>query len=404
MSLNTLPSVAIEPDAVSAIAVSRLTLTDFRCFTKATLSVDARPVVLTGPNGAGKTSVLEALSLLTPGPGLRGARLADIARRASIEGEAAEGAATEGAGWAVAAEVEGFQGPARIGTGAAPGEARRAVRIDGRPAKGQAALAEVISALWLTPSMDRMFNDGAGARRRFFDRLVFGFDAGHASRLSAYERALRERARLLRDGAGAADPAWLGALESRMAENGVAVAAARRTTVRALAADLAHGAGPFPGAIVGFDGGVEALLDDMPALDAEAHIAAALAASRGHDARAGGASQGPHRSDLAVRHKASGAPAAQCSSGEQKALLIAIVLATARLQARLRGVAPLLLLDEVAAHLDADHRCALADEIAGLGVQAWLTGTDRAAFAAFAGRAQYVTVEAATVTVAGTVK
>ena len=391
MSPNTLPSVAIERDAASAIAVSRLMLTNFRCFAHAALSVDARPVVLTGPNGAGKTSVLEALSLLAPGPGLRGARLADIARRE----------AAEGAGWAVAAEVEGFQGPASIGTGAVPGEPRRAVRIDGRPAKGQAALAEVISALWLTPSMDRMFSDGTGSRRRFFDRLVFGFDPGHASRLSAYERAMRERARLLRDGAGAGavDPAWLGALESRMAENGVAVAAARRTTVRALAADLAQGAGPFPGAIVGFDGGVEALLDDMPALDAEAHIAAALAASRGHDARAGGASQGPHRSDLAVRHKASGAPAAQCSTGEQKALLIAVVLATARLQARLRGAAPLLLLDEVAAHLDGDHRAALADEIALLGAQAWLTGADRASFAPFAARAQYVTVEAATVTV-----
>ncbi len=387
MSLNTLPSVAIERDAASAIAVSRLTLTDFRCFAKAALSVDARPVVLTGPNGAGKTSVLEALSLLTPGPGLRGARLADIARRE----------AAEGAGWAVAAEAEGFQGPVSVGTGSTPGEARRAVRIDGRPAKGQAALAEVLGALWLTPFMDRMFSNGAGSRRRFFDRLVFGFDPGHASRLSAYERALRERARLLRDGTG--DAAWLAALESRMAETGVAVAAARRTTVRRLAADLARGAGPFPGAILGFDGGVEALLDEMPAVDAEAQIAAALAASRGHDARAGGASQGPHRSDLAVRHKASGAPAAQCSTGEQKALLIAVVLATARLQARLRGVAPLLLLDEVAAHLDADHRAALADEIAGLGAQAWLTGADRAAFAPFAARAQYVTVEAATVTV-----
>ena len=388
MSLNTLPSVALEADAASAIAVSRLTLTDFRCFAKAALSLDGRPVVLTGPNGAGKTSVLEALSLLTPGPGLRGARLADIARRA----------AGDSAGWAVAAEAEGFLGPTSIGTGVVPGEARRVVRIDGRPAKGQAALADVLSALWLTPAMDRMFNDGASSRRRFFDRLVFGFDPGHASRLAAYERALRERARLLRDGAGAVDAAWLVALESRMAETGIAVAAARRTTVRRLAADPAQGAGPFPGAILGFEGGVEALLDDMPALDAEAWIAEALAGSRGHDARTGGASHGPHRSDLAVRHKASGAPAAHCSTGEQKALLIAVVLATARLQARLRGAAPLLLLDEVVAHLDAGHRAALADEIAGLGAQAWLTGTDRVAFEPFGARAQYVAVEAATVT------
>jgi len=257
----------------------------------------------------------------------------------------------------------------------------------------------VVAALWLTPAMDRMFTDGASSRRRFFDRLVFGFDASHASRLSAYDRAMRERSRLLRDAQvnGGGDPAWMAALEARMAENGIALAAARRTTMRRLAAALGEGAGPFPGAETAFDGGVEGLLDHMPAVDAEAHLAAALADSRGHDARAGGASHGPHRSDLVVRHKISGAPAAQCSTGEQKALLIAMVLATARLQAAVRGAAPLLLLDEVVAHLDGDYRAALFDEIHDVGAQAWLTGTDYAVFAPFGGRAQYLTVASGTI-------
>ena len=359
-------------------------MTDFRCFGRAVIETDGRPVVLTGANGAGKTSVLEALSMLTPGPGLRGARLADLARRE----------AGDGASWAVAADVHGFAGPVAIGTGTVPGavsgEARRTLRIDGRPARGQAALAEVVAALWLTPAMDRLFTDGAGSRRRFFDRLVFGFDAGHASRLAAYERAMRERSRLLRE--GGSDPAWLTALEARMAGNGIALAAARRTTMRRLASELGAGAGPFPGAEAGFDGGVEGLLDRMPAVDAEAHLAAALADSRVHDSHAGGAAVGPHRSDLVVRHGVSGAPAAQCSTGEQKALLIAMVLATARLQAAVRGAAPLLLLDEVVAHLDADHRVALFDEVHHVGAQAWLTGTDHAVFAILGERAQYITV------------
>ncbi|MFP6745289.1 MAG: DNA replication/repair protein RecF [Alphaproteobacteria bacterium] len=362
------------------MTVARLTLTNFRCFGRAVIEADERPVVLTGANGAGKTSVLEALSMLTPGPGLRGARLADLTRRE----------AGDSASWAVAAEAHGFAGPVTVGTGAVAGDARRTLRIDGRPARSQAALAEVVAALWLTPAMDRLFTDGASSRRRFFDRLVFGFDASHASRLAAYERAMRERSRLLRE--GGSDPAWLTALEARMAGNGIALAAARRTTMRRLASVLGAGTGPFPGAEAGFDGGVEGLLDRMPAVDAEADLAAALAESRGRDGQAGGASHGPHRSDLVVRHGVSGAPAAQCSTGEQKALLIAMVLATARLQAGIRGAAPLLLLDEVVAHLDGDHRAALFDEIHDVGAQAWLTGTDHAVFAPLGERARYITV------------
>ena len=377
MPLTTVQPVASDEAAARSVAVSRLTLTDFRCFARVELATDARPVVLTGPNGAGKTNLLEALSLLTPGAGLRGARLGDLRRRG----------AASGARWAVAARVEGLRGAVAVGTGAARAEGRRVVRIDGRPVRGQAALAEAVSALWLTPAMDRLFVDGAAVRRHFFDRLVLGFDPGHAERLAAYERALRARARLLRDGGG--DGAWLAALESAMAGNGVAVAAARRAALRRLEPALVAGVGPFPGAEVALEGAVEADLAAMPAVDAEARLAESLAASRAHDAHAGGAAHGPHRSDLRVRHRANGMPAAQCSTGEQKALLIAIVLAAARAQAAERGATPLLLLDEVAAHLDEDHRGALFEAVARIGAQAWLTGTDRGVFAALGGRAQY---------------
>ncbi len=387
MEEDSLPAPALSAPALSAIYVKRLTATDFRCFRRIVLDVDRRPVALYGPNGAGKTSLLEALSMLTPGRGLRGARLADLGRRD----------APEGAPWGVAVEAEGQGGPVSIGAGSGPaGSTRRALRIDGAAARGQAALAEVVSALWLTPAMDRLFVDGASSRRRFFDRLVYGFDASHATRLGVYERSLRERARLLRDNRG--DAIWLSALEARMAENGVAVAAARRATLRRLAPVVAAGVGPFPGAEISLGGGVEAMLDRMPALEAEAELAATLAASRDHDAQAGGARSGAHRGDLVVSHGAGGMPAAQCSSGEQKMLLLCIILATARLQAALRGRAPLLLLDEVAAHLDADHRAALFHEIVDIGAQAWLTGVERSVFASFGGAAQYVAVSAATVT------
>ncbi len=392
MVLNSQPRTAAPDDGLSAkalcaIAVKRLTVTDFRCFTRIALSVDERPVTLYGPNGAGKTSLLEALSMLTPGRGLRGAPLGELGRRE----------APAGARWGVAVEAHGYGGPVSIGAGAAPeGSARRSLRIDGQAARGRAALAEVVSALWLTPAMDRLFLEGPSSRRRFFDRLVYGFDPSHATRLGVYERSMRERARLLRDRRG--DAVWLSALEARMAENGVAVAAARRATLRRLGPVAAAGIGLFPGAEIGFDGGVEAMLDTMPALEAEAALAESLAASRDHDAQAGGARVGAHRGDLAVAHGANGAPAAQCSTGEQKMLLLSIILATARLQAMVRGVAPLLLLDEVAAHLDGDHRAALYHEICHMGAQAWLTGVERSVFEPFGNASQYVSVEAGAVT------
>jgi DNA replication and repair protein RecF len=384
-------SFAAEPGAARNIAVSRIALSEFRCFAQLTITLDQRPVVLSGPNGSGKTNLLEAVSLLTPGSGLRGARLAEFARRE----------AAPAAGWAVAARVGSADGPVDIGTGCAGGETRRTVRINARPAGGQSTLAAHVSALWITPAMDRMFADGAAPRRRFLDRLVYGFDAGHAGRISAYEKALRERARLLRT--GRMDDAWLSALETAMAENGVAVAAARREVVARLAETLRHGIGPFPGARIAIDGAVETWLDEMPALDAEARLAGALADSRARDAETGGAAHGPHRSDLAAVHIAKDMPAAQCSTGEQKALLIAIVLGAVRLRAVRLGATPLLLMDEIAAHLDARHREALFDVVAASGAQAWLTGTDRATFASLGDRAQFLSVHDGRVTADQTV-
>ena len=379
-------------DRPAGYAVHRLALTDFRSYARLRLDVDARPVVLFGANGAGKTNVLEAISFLAPGRGLRRSRLTDVARR---------GAST---GWAVAAEVVGPDGvPADIGTGtvgetdAASG--RRAVRIDESAQRGPASLAEVLTLVWLTPQMDRLFQDDATARRRFLDRLVFGYDPLHARRVAAYERALRQRARLLRT--GNANPGWLAALEETMAEYGIAVAAARRELVARLEGGLAQGVGPFPRAAIAVDGTVENWLDGMAAVDAEFAFRAALAESRSRDAESGGAAVGPHRSDMAVQHLANDLPAPLCSTGEQKALLISIVLADARLKAARRRAAPLLLLDEVVAHLDGERRTALFDEILALGAQAWLTGTDRDAFSPLGDAAQFLAVDGGCISYAG---
>lgn len=367
------------------LAVARLSLSQFRGYEAAALEADARPVVLTGPNGAGKTNLLEAVSLLAPGRGLRRARMAEIDRRG----------APLGAAWAVAAEIATPDGPRRIGTGRDPargaGEGeRRLVHVDRAPVRGAAALGDIVHLLWLTPDQDRLFADGAGDRRRFLDRIVLAFVPDHARRLSAYDQALRERARLLDQ--GGADGAWLSALERQMAENGVAVAAARRATVARLAAAAEAGIGAFPAPALALVGDVEADLDRLPALAAEDALAQRLEAGRAADAAAGRALAGPHRSDLAVRHPAKDMPAALCSTGEQKALLVAIVLGAARLVAAHRGAAPLLLLDEIAAHLDAQRRAALFDEIVALGAQAWMTGTDAMLFAALGERAQFVAV------------
>jgi DNA replication and repair protein RecF len=365
-------------------AITRLVLTDFRNYHLARLELDAGPVVVSGPNGAGKTNLLEAMSFLSPGRGLRNARLSDIDRRPG----AAEPTVS---GWSVAVTVASRQGDVRIGTGRADnGGERRAIRIDGEPARSQSALAELVAVLWLTPQMDRLFVEGPEGRRRFMDRLVLGVDPAHAARVGRYEQAMRERSRLLREGRN--DPAWFAALEEIMAAEGIAVAAARRDAIERLDLVCAAAPGPFPRARVGVVGAVEAWLAEMPALAAEDRLRAALAAARLGDAATGGAGVGPHRSDLAVIHAGKNIAAEAASTGEQKALLIAIVLAQARLQQCDRGEAPVLLLDEVTAHLDPARRGALFEIVAGLDGQVWVTGTDPGLFAPLHGIARFLSV------------
>jgi DNA replication and repair protein RecF len=391
--------------------LSRLALSNFRCYARAEVEADGRPVVLVGPNGAGKTNLLEAISYLAPGRGLRRAKLSEADRRPAPGARARPGAGGSPEAWAVAATVMTPHGPRELGTGRDPARGpaggpdascdrdrpreRRLVKIDGAPARSQQDLGEIVAMVWLSPRMDGLFRDSASAQRRFLDRLVYGFDPAHAARVAAYEQGLRERARLLK--AGGADNAWLGALEESMARNGVAIAAARRDTVARLAQACTAGIGPFPVAGLGLAGEVEAALESRAALAVEDEMRARLAAARARDTAAGGAAVGPHRGDLIVSHLERDLPAGLCSTGEQKALLISIVLAHARLLALHRGAAPLLLLDEVAAHLDEVRRRALFGEILELGAQAWLTGTDAAVFAALGERARFFRVHEATV-------
>jgi len=380
------PGQTVPHGAPLRLAVLRLAVSEFRCYAAAELECGAESVVLTGPNGAGKTNLLEAVSFLAPGRGLRRATLAEVERRGADRR------------WAVSATVSGPVGPLSIGTGRDPDSSadgdRRVVRIDGVAQRGPAALAEHVALTWLTPAMDRLFADGSSGRRRFVDRLALGFDPVHARRVAAFEQAMRERARLLE--AGGADAGWLDALEATMASEGVAVAAARKTLVDRLAVLAGDGEaasdGAFPAPSMTMAGELAGWLDVMPALEAEERLAAALAQSRRRDADTGGAGAGPQRDDLAVAYRAKDTPARQCSTGEQKALLIAIVLAHARLVAAERGRAPLLLLDEIAAHLDPSRRQALFREIGRIGAQAWMTGTDEMLFAPLTGRARFYRV------------
>ena len=374
-------------------------------------------MVLTGPNGAGKTNLLEAISFLAPGRGLRRARLSEIDRRevgAPGANSAMNGAAINGPGhgaWAVAATMMAPEGPRELGTGREPvadgaapeaSRERRVVKIDGDFARSQQKLGEILSMTWLTPQMDGLFRESASGRRRFLDRLVYGFDAAHAGRVAAYEQSLRERARLLKAATrtGGAEAAWLDALEESMAGHGIAIAAARRDLVSRLARACEARVGGFPVAGLALTGEVDLWLDDRAALHAEENLREALAGARRRDAETGGAAVGPHRSDLAVRHLDRDMAAADCSTGEQKALLISVILAHARLIALHRGATPLLLLDEVVAHLDQTRRDALYDEILALGAQAWLTGTDAEVFAALGDAAQFLSVREATIAAA----
>jgi DNA replication and repair protein RecF len=359
-------------------SIHRLTLTNFRSYRAASVRTDAQMVVLTGHNGAGKTNMLEAISFLAPGRGLRRATLEEVAF-------------TEGDGsWAVSSEIEGALGLATLGTGIEPPSAegsapQRQCRIDREPVTSASAFIDHLKMIWLTPAMDALFNGPASERRRFLDRLVLAVDPEHSGRVSALERALRSRNRLLED--PRADPHWLDAIEHETAELAVAVAAMRAETVRRLQAVLAARqlqASAFPAARIALDGILERLALEQPAIAVEDHYRATLRENRARDAAAGRTLAGPHLTDLAVVYAPKDIPAADASTGEQKALLIGLVLTHAGLIAEMTGVAPILLLDEVVAHLDPARRMALFGEVARLAGQVWMTGADPAAFAGVA--------------------
>jgi DNA replication and repair protein RecF len=372
--------------------VRRLSLTNFRSYHAARVSLGrAGPVVLTGVNGAGKTNLIEAISLLAPGRGLRRATMEELA---FAEGDGA---------WAVSAEIEGMLGLATLGTGIDPpaGEDSapvRKCRIDRESVGSATAFADHLRVVWLTPAMDPLFNGPASERRRFLDRLVLAVDAQHSSRVAALERSLRSRNRLLEDTPG--DSHWLDAVEHETAEVAVAVAAARVETVKRLSAalDAARDQAPeFPQAQIDLQGWMERLLADHSAIEIEDRYRALLKENRVRDAAAGRTLDGPHLSDLAVRHRAKNLPAADASTGEQKALLIRLVLAHAGLIKQMTGFAPLLLLDEVVAHLDPVRRAALYDALSSLGVQVWMTGADPVSFGDIVDRANVFEVRAGTV-------
>jgi len=366
----------------AAARIRRLALTNFRSYRAARIAPAGDLVVLTGPNGAGKTNVLEAMSFLSPGRGLRRAQLDEVA---STDGDGS---------WAVAAEIEGALGLATLGTGIDPPADEDAVvtrkcRIDREPVGSAAAFADHLRVVWLVPAMDGLFLGPAAERRRFLDRLVLAVDAAHASRVAALEQALRSRNRLLE--IREPDAHWLDAAEHETAEIAVAVAAARAETVRRLAAALAarRAAGfAFPSADIALDGWMEIMVLASPAVEVEDRYRAVLRDSRGRDAAAGRTLDGPHLTDLAVFYRDKSIAARDASTGEQKALLIGLVLAHAALVAAMTGIAPAILLDEVVAHLDPARRAALFDALDRLGAQVWMTGADAAAFADIAARAE----------------
>jgi DNA replication and repair protein RecF len=371
---------------MASARIRSLTVTNFRSYRAARVEFDAGAVVLVGPNGAGKTNLIEAISFLAPGRGLRRATLDEVA---FAEGDGS---------WAVAADVDGALGLASLGTGIEAPQAEdativRRCRIDREPVASAAAFAEHLRVVWLIPAMDRLFDGPPSERRRFLDRLVLAVDAGHAGRVSALERSLRSRNRLLED--AHPDPNWLDAVEHETAELAVAVAALRAETVARLQTVLVSRRetdAPFPAAALALDGWMERLVPERAAVEVEDAYRALLKENRARDAAAGRTLDGPHLTDLRVTYPDKGIAAADASTGEQKALLIGLILAHARLIAEMSGMAPVLLLDEVIAHLDPARRAALHGELDRLGAQVFMTGADPQAFADLESRAQFYDV------------
>ena len=375
-------------DQPARVRLTRLRLTNFRNYAALDLPLQPRSVVFAGDNGAGKTNLLEAISLLAPGRGLRRATYEEITR------EGSEG------GFAVHATLDGAFGAVEIGTGtagySAPDGSRR-TRINGASAKSAEAMLEWVRVVWLTPAMDALFTGPAADRRRFLDRLVLAIDPGHGQRALDYEKAMRGRNRLLAE--DSRDHGWLAAIEAQMAETGVAIAAARVELLRLLAAMIERmpGDGPFPQADIALSGTVEGAIAKSSATEVEEIYRRRLAEGRAGDRASGRTLEGPHRSDLLVRHRPKDMAAEYCSTGEQKALLVGIVLSHARLTGEMSGMTPILLLDEIAAHLDGGRRAALFSILEELNCQAFMTGTDAALFSSLKGRAQFLTVDHGTV-------
>ena len=381
------------------LGIQELRLHHFRCYESLSLSMgtDLPPVVLTGGNGAGKTNILEAVSFLVPGRGLRQARLSDIATKTPEQMQMLDTFQAD-TSWAVSAKVQTQNGLVQVGTGLMDKTERRQIRIDGENAKTQSELGNVLSAIWITPAQDRLFCGDPAARRRFLDRLVQAFDAGHATVCSDYSYALKQWNNLLHEGRN--DPNWLNALEEQIAAGAVAIAAARRDIVARLQTFLkTKEVDGFPTAVISLSGMVEEWLNDLAAIDVEDKYCEKLKASR-HLVADGGSIGGVHTSDFSVLHAQKSMDASLCSSGEQKALLYSIVLAQTKAQMQEKGQCPILLLDELAAHFDAKRRDALLERLFNLPAQVWMTGTDTEPFHTLYGKAEFFNVENATVRLA----
>lgn len=372
-----------------APTITRLSLSDFRNYAKLSLNLDSRTIVLTGENGSGKTNLLEAVSFLTPGRGLRRAELLEIPRNGGAGGFAIHAQVSSG-------DDEWTIGTGTLGVGPSMPLTRK-VRINGANARSADAFLDILRVIWLTPAMDALFTGPAADRRRFLDRLVLAIDTSHGQRALEFEKAMRNRNRMLSD--GVSDRRWFDAAENQMVEAAVAIAAARSELVRLLTAmvEKLPADGPFPQSVITLEGTLEALVTNQPAIEVEEYYRRALSDGRERDRAAGRTLEGPHRADLLVRHKPKDMPAEYCSTGEQKALLVGIIISHARLSAEMSGMTPILLLDEIAAHFDPGRRAALFAILQELGGQCFMTGTEPALFSALDSKAQFLDVSAGTV-------
>jgi DNA replication and repair protein RecF len=375
---------------LAPVYLTKLKLDNFRNYANLSVELDQRHVVLTGSNGAGKTNLLEAVSFLSPGRGLRRAMYGSVAL-----------AGSDGA-WSIFTELESATGPISIGTGlqksALGVDNNRKVRIDGVQVSTGEELLDHLRIMWLVPAMDGLFSGPAGDRRRYLDRLVLAIDPAHGRRVSNFEKSMRARNKLLAE--EMPDASWLDAVEIQMAEHAVAIASARVEVISLLSSLIIQTNdinSPFPDALIHLDGMLESMIGDTAASDLEMEYANNLRGARRLDAAARRTLQGPHRTDMKVDHRPKSMPAALCSTGEQKALLVGMMLAHARLAGELHGFAPILLLDEIAAHLDKQRRLVLFDMIDDLGCQAWMSGTDIELFEAMGKRANFFLVDEATV-------